>query len=136
MVKKVVQIGTRESVKSAKDLTHAHKAASEDIPDRGRRGGSLKPQTEKEVTMSEERSMKFSPRRATLRLPNTSHIVNLKTRTEPNQSEPATRGIIQWKDLQKPSNSSSPMKWTSDAAIEKPCDEVSGTEKVLETSTT
>jgi len=67
----------------------------------------------KEKTISEERSKKFAPRRATLQLPNTLHIVNLKICTEPNQSEPATRGIIQGKDPQKPSSSSSPMKcWT------------------------
>jgi len=96
-VKKVVQIGTREN--SVKDLTHANKAASEDIPERGMRGDSSKPQTEKEVSMSEERSKKFAPRRA-IRLPNTSHIVNLKTSTEPNQSEPATQGIVQGNDPQ------------------------------------
>jgi len=47
-----------ESVKSVNDLTDANETASEDVPEWGRKEGSSKPQTEKEVTMSEERSKK------------------------------------------------------------------------------
>jgi hypothetical protein len=64
--------------------------------------------------MSEERS---NPRRATLQPPNTSHLLSLWTRTDPNQSKPATPNITQEKDPQKsPTPSSSMICWTCNQA--------------------
>jgi len=62
--------------------------------------------------MSEERSQKLAPHRATL-LSNTHHLVNSKPRTELDQCRSTTRKPIQEKDPQEHSSTPAPMKcWT------------------------